>query len=82
MHLMRAELRSTEREASTLIMEPSLHHWVVVLVSCAFDAHSESIHHGDCFCIYYPPLELVLDTTLVTLNMIAKALATELSPAR
>ena len=45
----------------------------------SFNAHSESIHHGDCFCIYYPPLGLVLDTTLVTLNMIPKALATELS---
>lgn len=80
--MMRAELRSTGRAASTLTTEPSLHHWVVVLMSCAFNAHHESIHHGDCFCISYPPLGLVLDTMLVTLTMISKALATELSPAR
>lgn len=82
MHMMGAELRSTGRAANALTTEPSLHHWVVVLMSCGFNAYSESIHHCGCFCIYYPTLGVVLDTTLVTLNMIAKALATKLSPAR
>ena len=48
-------------------------------MGCIFDEPSELAHSCGCSCSYDSATSVASDTMLVTLNMVAKVIATELS---